>query len=98
MPDSAPGTGALLTLPEAASLLRLRVSTLRAWVLRRRIPYCKVGRLVRVRRADIERLIAASVVPAREERNELEVNKHAESNSEVHRIIPQAERPRIGNG
>jgi excisionase family DNA binding protein len=55
----------LLTLPEASALLRLKVSTLRAWVLRRRIPYVKVGRLVRVRRADVERLIAASVVPAR---------------------------------
>jgi excisionase family DNA binding protein len=58
--------GALLTLPEASSLLRLKTSTLRAWVLRRKIPYVKVGRLVRVRRADIECLIAASVVPARE--------------------------------
>ncbi len=65
MPDSTPGTGALLTLPEAASLLRLKVSTLRAWVLRRRVPYVKVGRLVRIRRADVEALIAASLVPAR---------------------------------
>ena len=56
----------LMTLDEASGLLRLKVSTLRAWVLRRRIPYVKVGRLVRVRRADIERLIAASVVPARD--------------------------------
>jgi excisionase family DNA binding protein len=55
----------LLTLPEASALLRLKTSTLRAWVLRRQIPYCKVGRLVRVRRADVERLIEASIVPAR---------------------------------
>ena len=66
MPDSPLGMGALLTLPEAASLLRLKTSTLRSWVLRRRIPYCKVGRLVRVRRADVEALIASSIVPARE--------------------------------
>ena len=58
---------ALLTLAEAAGLLRLRVSTLRAWVLRRKVPYCKVGRLVRIRRGDIDALIAASVVPARPE-------------------------------
>ncbi len=58
--------GDLLTLPEAASLLRLRVSTLRAWILQRRIPYVKVGRLVRLRRADVEALIERSVVPARE--------------------------------
>ncbi len=55
----------LLTLAEASSLLRLKVSTLRAWVLRRRIPYVKVGRLVRLRRADVEALITASLVPAR---------------------------------
>jgi excisionase family DNA binding protein len=55
----------LLTVAEAASLLRLRPSTMRAWVLRRKIPYVKVGRLVRLRRADVEALIAASVVPAR---------------------------------
>ena len=56
---------ALLTLTEAAGLLRLKVSTLRAWVLRRRIPYVKVGRLVRIRRCDVEFLLAASLVPAR---------------------------------
>jgi excisionase family DNA binding protein len=56
----------LLTLAEAASLLRVKVSTLRAWVLRRRIPYVKVGRLVRLRQSDLSALIAASVVPARE--------------------------------
>lgn len=61
MPDSTP----LLTLPEASSLLRLKTSTLRAWLLRRKIPYVKVGRLVRLRRADVEALIAASLVPAR---------------------------------
>ncbi len=55
----------LLTISEAASLLRLKPSTIRAWVLRRKLPYCKVGRLVRIQRADIEGLIAASVVPAR---------------------------------
>ncbi|HZU45290.1 MAG TPA: helix-turn-helix domain-containing protein [Terriglobales bacterium] len=55
----------LLTIAEASSMLRLRPSTLRAWILGRRIPYCKVGRLVRLRRADVEALIAASVVPAR---------------------------------
>jgi excisionase family DNA binding protein len=55
----------LLTLSEAASALRLKVSTLRAWVLRRKLPYLKIGRLVRVRRTDLDALITASVVPAR---------------------------------
>ena len=55
----------LLTIAEAASLLRLKPSTMRAWILRRKLAYCKVGRLVRIRRADVEALIAESVVPAR---------------------------------
>jgi len=55
----------LLTIAEASAMLRLRPSTLRAWVLRRRIPYVKVGRLVRIRRADVESLIAISLIPAR---------------------------------
>ncbi len=57
----------LLTIAEASAILRLRPSTLRSWVLRRKLPYCKVGRLVRIRRADVEALIAASLVPARED-------------------------------
>ena len=55
----------LLTIAEASAMLRLRPSTLRAWVLRRKLPYCKVGRLVRIRRADVEALIITSLVPAR---------------------------------
>ena len=55
----------LLTVPEAAALLRLKPSTIRAWVCHKRIPYVKLGgRLVRIRRADAEALIASSVVPA----------------------------------
>jgi len=56
----------LLTLAEVGAILKLKTSTMRAWVLRRRIPFCKVGRLVRVRRADVERLIAETLVPPRE--------------------------------
>lgn len=56
--------GGLLTIAEAASLLRLKPSTMRAWILRRKLAYCKVGRLVRIRRADVDALIASSVVPA----------------------------------
>lgn len=57
--------GGLLTIGEASAILRLRPSTLRAWILRRKLPYCKVGRLVRIRRGDVDALIAASIVPAR---------------------------------
>lgn len=55
----------LLTLPEAADRLRLRPSTLRAWILRRKLPYCKIGRSVRLRRSDIEGLIDDGLVPAK---------------------------------
>ena len=54
----------LLTVPEAAALLRLRVSTLRAWVCQRKIPFVKLGRLVRIRRSDADAVISSSLVPA----------------------------------
>lgn len=55
----------LLTVPETAALLRLKTSTIRAWVSQKRIPYVKLGgRLVRIRRADAEALISSSLVPA----------------------------------
>jgi excisionase family DNA binding protein len=56
----------LLTVPEAAALLRLKPSTIRAWVCQKRIPYVKLGgRLVRIRRSDANALISASIVEAR---------------------------------
>jgi excisionase family DNA binding protein len=59
----------LLTLPEASALLRLQLSTLRAWILKRRIPHVKLGSRVFIRRSDCEALVAASLVPAREDHN-----------------------------
>ena len=53
----------LLTVAEAAALLRLKPSTIRAWVCQRRIPYAKIGRLVRIRRSDAEAYITSRVVP-----------------------------------
>lgn len=55
----------LLTVAESAAMLRLQPSTIRSWILGRKLAYCKVGRLVRIRRADVEALIGASIVPAR---------------------------------
>jgi excisionase family DNA binding protein len=52
----------LLTVPEAAALLRLKPSTIRAWVCQKRIAYVKLGRLVRIKRSDAEALIQASVI------------------------------------
>jgi excisionase family DNA binding protein len=56
--------GALLTVDEAAQIIRHRPSTVRAWILKKKIPYIKLARRVFIRRSDIEALIQASVVPA----------------------------------
>jgi excisionase family DNA binding protein len=54
----------LLTIAEAATLLRLKQATLRAWVLHHRIAYVKLGRRVFIRRSDLDALVAASIVQA----------------------------------
>jgi excisionase family DNA binding protein len=55
----------LLTVPEAGSYLRLKPSTMRAWVLKRRINHVKLGGRVFLRRCDLESLVIASLVPAK---------------------------------
>jgi excisionase family DNA binding protein len=60
-------TSDLVNVTEAAEILRLRPSTIRAYVLRRRIPYVKLGRRVLFRRNDLESWIATSLVPAHPE-------------------------------
>jgi excisionase family DNA binding protein len=62
---TAEGGSGLLTVPEVATFLRLKVSTVRAWVLKRRIPYVKLGGRVFVRKMDALELIDKSVVPAK---------------------------------
>ena len=59
----------LLTLPEASAMLRLRPSTLRAWILHRKIAHVKLGGRVFLRRGDCEALIRACVIPARGNHN-----------------------------
>lgn len=54
----------LLTLPEAAKMLRVKVSTLRAWRTAQKLPFVKLNGKVLLRRSDLERLIEASLVPA----------------------------------
>jgi excisionase family DNA binding protein len=54
----------LLTIDECSRLIRLRPSTLREWLTRKRLSYVKLGRRVFIRRSDIDALISASVVPA----------------------------------
>ena len=55
----------LLTVNEAAAFLRLQQSTVRRWVLEKKMPYLKLGRRVFLRRSDLDALLASSLVPAR---------------------------------
>jgi excisionase family DNA binding protein len=48
----------LMTIGEVAQITQLRVATLRKYVLRKRIPFVKLGPLVRFRPSDIEGWIA----------------------------------------
>jgi excisionase family DNA binding protein len=52
----------LLDVEEAAAFLHVKTSTVRAWVLRSKISYVKLGRRVFLRKTDLEKLIADSVV------------------------------------
>jgi excisionase family DNA binding protein len=57
----------LLTVPETAELLRISISTVRAWVLAKpkpKIPYVKLGSRVLFRRAELEAFIQRNTVGA----------------------------------
>jgi excisionase family DNA binding protein len=56
----------LLSVREAAERLALRESTIRAWLLFRKLPKIKVGRAVRIPEEAISRLIEENTTPARE--------------------------------
>jgi excisionase family DNA binding protein len=52
----------LLDVAETAEMFHLKESTIRSWILNRRIPFVKMGRRVFVRHADAEAHIGASMV------------------------------------
>lgn len=59
----------LLTVPEVAARLAVKESTIRAWLLTRRLCKVRVGRrAVRVPASEIDRIIAEGLVPMRKER------------------------------
>jgi excisionase family DNA binding protein len=60
--------GKLLTLRECAERTGNKVSTWRAWVLRRKVPYYKLSKSIRIAESDLERMIEQARVPAREAR------------------------------
>ena len=82
----------LVNLTEAAEILRLKPSTMRAWVLRRKIPFVKLGSRVLFRRTDLESLIAKSVVPAYSE-NATEMKQQPKVNTNADKspqFLPQS--------
>jgi excisionase family DNA binding protein len=58
----------LLTVQQAADALGLKVSTIRAWVSRRKLPRVNCGRAVRIPAQAIAEFIERNTIPAREER------------------------------
>jgi excisionase family DNA binding protein len=62
-----PEPTALLTVPEVATALSLKESTIRRWIAERRLTVIHPGgsRAVRIPRAEIERLIQGWLTPHR---------------------------------
>ena len=60
-PYSPSATSDLLTAPEAAIYLRISLGTLRHRVCRRKIPFVRIGRTVRFRKAHLDRLISENL-------------------------------------
>jgi len=56
----------MLTVRQAAQRLGLRESTLRAWILRRRLTFTRLGRAIRIPSDVVDRLIEDGTVPCRE--------------------------------
>jgi len=52
----------LMSIPEVAEYLGVKISTIYDWVHCRQIPYHKIGRLVRFRPSDIDAWIASKRV------------------------------------
>ena len=61
--------GGLKTVQQAAELLALSPHTIRAWIASRDLEHVRLGRAVRVRMEEIQRLIERGTVPARANRD-----------------------------
>jgi excisionase family DNA binding protein len=58
-------TSPLLTVPEFALSLRMKDSGVRRWIRERKIIAVHVGRLVRIPRSEVDRIIAEGTCPAK---------------------------------
>lgn len=60
--------GRLLHVNEAAEILGLKPATIRAWLLRRKLPRVNCGRAVRIPSEAVEDFVRRNTIPAKEER------------------------------
>jgi excisionase family DNA binding protein len=58
----------LLNVNETSDALGIKPATVRAWLLRRKLPFVKVGRSVRIPADAIAQFIERNTIPAKEER------------------------------
>lgn len=58
----------MLSVRETAEQLGLKPATIRAWLLRRKLPRVNCGRAVRIPADAIAQFIEKNTIPAREER------------------------------
>jgi excisionase family DNA binding protein len=58
----------LLSIQEASEMLAVKPATIRAWLLRRKLPRVNCGRAVRIPADAIAQFIERNTVPAKEER------------------------------
>jgi len=75
----------LLKVDQAAELLNIRPSTLRSWLLKRRISSHRIGRSVRISSEEIEKLLRESQVPAKEPTKGDNVNASSKVNKRAGR-------------
>ena len=63
-----PSTASPLTVKETATEFNVSPFTVRAWIAQRRLGHVKLGRAIRVPRAEIARLLETGFRPAKRER------------------------------
>jgi excisionase family DNA binding protein len=61
------GVARLLTVREVAERLGLREGTVRMWLTKRKLPYVRCGRAIRVPAEAIAQFVERNTIPAREE-------------------------------
>lgn len=58
----------LLSIQEASEILAVKPATIRAWLLRRKLPRVNCGRAVRIPAEAVAEFIERNTIPAREQR------------------------------